>query len=542
MAARPGRGVNVASDTTPRVDRVDAEGIWARGEEDLVLDVLFDDRRIWSFWLLRDSAAAPDGGRFTPWPASLARRLDGHARLTVRTHVDERVLHDQEASFGTSAKRIAVVDADGRPLGIDKSGKLTRTFETRTASQVQPLLDSLEAVLAALHEAGVEAFPAYGTLLGAVRDGALIGHDSDADIGYVSRHTTPVDVTRESFALERRLSQMGYAITRYSGAGFKVLVTESDGSTRGLDVFGGFISDGHLIVMGEIRVPFEEGWIFPLGTTTLEGRTLPAPADPDRFLAATYGPSWRVPDPAFVFTTPDSTKERLDDWFRGTRVQRSDWDARYQGRRSQEPSRRPDALARFLLEQERGRGADPALVVDVGCGRGQNTRWLAEQGLPSLGLDYSTRAFEYLQEWSARHPEVPLHFATMNLLDLRHVLGWGARLAHRPGPKVVLARHVADALVPAGRTGLWRFTDMLTRSGGRLYLEFLVAAAADDPWVARNLLRPLKPERVSRQLTRRGGAIVSRDVLAPSPAGPDTSGVSAASQRRVCRMVVEWTS
>ncbi len=526
---------------TLRVDRVDAEGILAHGE-DVVLDVLFDDRRIWSFWLQRDSEAAPDGGRFMAWPHSLAKRLDGHVRLTVRTHVEERVLHDAEASFGTSGERIVVVDGDGKPLGIDKSGRLTRTFETRSAAQVEPLLDSLEAVLAALHEAGVEAFPAYGTLLGAVREGALIGHDSDADIGYVSRHTVPVDVTRESFALERRLSEMGYAITRYSGAGFKVLVAESDGSIRGLDVFGGFISDGHLIVMGEIRVPFEEGWIFPLGTTTIEGRTLPAPADPDKFLAATYGPSWRVPDPAFVFTTPDSTKERLDDWFRGTRVNRADWDRRYQHKRQVEPRTWPDPLARMLLEQERARGTDPALVVDVGCGRGHNTRWLAEKGLPALGLDFSVRGFEYLDRWTAQHPEVPLEFGHLNLLDTRHVLGWGARLAHRPGPKVLLARHVADALVPLGRAGLWRFADMLGRAGGRVYLEFLVGAEADDPWVAKHLLRPLDPDRVSEQFTGRGGAILSRDEVDHSPTDPDASGASPTSSRRVCRMVVEWTS
>ena len=76
--------------------------------------------------------------------------------------------------------------------------------------------------------------------------------------------------------------------------------------------------------MGEIRTPFESEWIFPLGTTTLEGRTLPAPADTDRFLTATYGPSWRVPDPAFHFETPQSTHRRLNGWFRGTRGNR--WD------------------------------------------------------------------------------------------------------------------------------------------------------------------------------------------------------------------------
>ena len=48
----------MSSDTGLRVDRVDARGVWAHGGdhlEDLVLDVLFDDRRVWSSWLLRDS-------------------------------------------------------------------------------------------------------------------------------------------------------------------------------------------------------------------------------------------------------------------------------------------------------------------------------------------------------------------------------------------------------------------------------------------------------------------------------------------------------
>ena len=97
-------------------------------------------------------------------------------------------------------------------------------------------------------------------------------------------------------------------------------VDEGDGVVRGLDVFGGFLMDGHLHLMGEIREPFEESWIFPLGTTTLEGRTFPAPADPDRLLTATYGASWRMPDPAFNFAPPATTVRRLNGWFRGLRV------------------------------------------------------------------------------------------------------------------------------------------------------------------------------------------------------------------------------
>ena len=89
---------------------------------------------------------------------------------------------------------------------------------------------------------------------------------------------------------------------------------------RGLDVFGGYFLDGRLYLMGEIGTPFEEDWIFPLGTCTLAGRTLPAPARPEKLLEATYGPGWKVPDPAFHFETPRTTYRRLNGWFRGGRV------------------------------------------------------------------------------------------------------------------------------------------------------------------------------------------------------------------------------
>jgi Methyltransferase domain len=508
--------------------RVDDQGIFAFTDGEVVLDVLFDDRRIWSFWLERDGDVR-GGGYLVEWPSALRRFLDGVTQLKLVEHVNQRVVFEAETHLGTGSDRIAVVNDRGLPLGIDKSLRLAQTFDTRSAAHVAPLLDSIEEVLGALHKAGVEAFPAYGTLLGAVRGGKLIGHDSDADLGYISAHTHPTDVILESFRLQRALADMGYEISRYSGAAFKVDVREGDGSIRGLDVFGGFLAGGNLHLMGEIRTPFEREWIFPLGTCTLEGRELPAPADPDKFLTATYGPTWRVPDPAYHFETPESTHRRLNGWFRGTRVKRADWDRAYSARQSGPPDLAPSSFARWVYRQE---GGKPPTVIDIGCGRGVDALWFARRGCKVIGMDYVVRGSDAVSARAAKRG-FDLEFRELNLTELRSVLSEGARVAHLPGPKVVTARYIADATDQVGRTHLWRVCEMMLAGGGRLYLEFVVRRGVGDSFARKNHLRTLPVDLVVAELEGRGATIVSRKVK-KEDGGPASGG------RRIGRLVVEW--
>ncbi len=508
--------------------RVDDEGIRARSDDEVVLDVLFDGRRIWSFWLHRDGELN-GGAILVRWPAALRRFLEGTTRLQLVEHVTGTVAYDEEVRLGTGSTRIAVVNDRGLPLGIDKSLRLAQTFDTRSAEQVAPLLDSIEEVLAALRKAGIDAFPAYGTLLGAVRGGRLIGHDSDADLGYVSDHTHPVDVVRESFRLQRALADMGYRITRYSGIAFKVDVVEADGSVRGLDVFGGFLAGGRLHLMGEIRTPFRREQIFPLGTTTLEGRELPAPADTDAFLTATYGPSWRVPDPAYKFETPVSTHRRLNGWFRGTRVRREAWDRSYSRLPRTPPPIEPSPFARWVRRREHG---PPASVIDIGCGQGVDDLWFARQGASVLGLDYALRGSEAVAGLAAAEG-VDLEFRGMNLCELRSVLAEGARVAHLEGPKVVTVRNVAEATDRVGRGHLWRACEMMLREGGRLYLEVLVGRAASDGFAREQHLRPLALPRVVAELEARGAHVVARRQAWVSSPGRRAG-------HRIGRLVVQW--
>jgi SAM-dependent methyltransferase len=47
------------------------------------------------------------------------------------------------------------------------------------------------------------------------------------------------------------------------------------------------------------------------------------------------------------------------------------------------------------------------LVIDVDCGNGEISRWLAGQGFAVLGLDYSAAAIENCRRLSAGHPNAP---------------------------------------------------------------------------------------------------------------------------------------
>jgi SAM-dependent methyltransferase len=511
------------------VTSVDDAGVHLRAGEDTVVDVLFDGRRIWSFWTVRDTR---DG--LAPWPPMLKRFLHGRTRLSVVEHVSGTSVYDEVVHLGQGDGPIAVVDADGRPLGIDKSNRITTTFDTRDPEHTVPLLDSTERVLDALREAGVDAFPAYGTLLGAIREQDFIGHDSDVDLGYVSRHTHPLDVARESFRLQRTLREQGFAVDRYSAAAFKVDVVEADGGVRGLDVFGGYFLDGSLYLLGEIGTPFREEWIFPLGTCTLAGRTLPAPARPEKLLEATYGPSWEVPDPAFHFETPRTTVRRLNGWFRGLRVHRNEWDRRYSRVRDQVPPLEPSPLARFVAEEApQGPGHH---VVDVGCGRGGDALWFARQGTSTIGLDYASGASRAVRR-VAEEEGLDLRLDWMNLHELRTVLAHGARIARLEGPVTLMAHHLVDSTDSQGLAALARLARMSLSRGGRLYADFDAlhpgeTYRAEGP---RDAIRPKDVDDVVAVLEQAGAEVVQQTVQSPTgPGAGDDDG------RPVARVVAQW--
>ena len=412
------------------------------------VDVLLDGRRLFSV-RLEQLGTGPDGAPRIPWPSAVEPHLRGRATLALR-HPGGPPGAAQEVRLGGDG-RFAVVDDAGRDLVVNKWGRLGRALGDSDPGVTARLLDHAGDVTAVLErELGLEPFVTGGTLLGAVREGRLLGHDDDVDLGYLSAHTDPFEVAREGYEVGRVLRRAGFAVLRHSPGHVQMHFEHDGASDHFVDVFAGFLRAGHWHQLFCIRHPARRTDLLPRSTVHVEGRPMPAPADVALALEANYGPHWRTPDPAFRFDTPAATRRRLDLWFPGVHADREDWALL-------DPPTAPSERARRLAD----RAGMPAL--DLGCGTGADTAHLAERLGRAVGLEWSEPAVERARRTVAGHDaEIRL----VNLRDLRAVVAAGARLAAEEHPWAVLVGRLLDRLDAPARDHVLRLLGMVLRRGG----------------------------------------------------------------------------
>ncbi len=490
-------------------DGVDDVGLHLAVEDDVVLDVVFDGRRVWSF-STGDHPAAADGLRHISWPEPLRRKLVGRTTLSVQEHSTGREIITVERSFRGRRKPIRLVDGAGNPLVVTKWGRLNRPFAHLNPEVVEAYLDQAEDVLSVLRdECGLPAFLSYGTLLGAVRAGKLIGHDVDIDLGYLSAYHHPVDVIREGFRVQRALQDKGWRVLWQNGGFFAVFLPQMDGIERNLDVFACCTVGDRIYQVHDVGTEGDESVIVPLGEARLEGRTMPVPARPEVLLESAYGTDWRIPNPAFTFSTARATRRRINGWFGGRR-QRNNWNKVHTRSRAGVQS---SAFARWVIDRE-----TPAQLIDVGCGTGRDAVGFAEAGWRVLGLEFSDAALKKAAAVVAGR-ELDVAFRFCDLYSMRQSLVVAAQLARADGPRVVYARRLFDDLRADGRDTFWRLASMSLRGGGRCYVEFDVSAT--------------QPEEIVGEACRHGAHVVHREL-------GDTVTTSSNDESATGRLVLEW--
>jgi hypothetical protein len=426
---------------------------------------------------------------------------------------------------------VRIADKDGHPLCVDKVGHLTRSFAATAEATREEILAGTGRVLRDLHEIGVEAYLNYGALLGAVRDGAMIVHDSDTDLCYYSRHTSPADIVAESYRVERGLTARGWRLLRLSGADLKVLLELGDGRICHVDVFAAFHLDGVFYQFGNRSGPLPPEAVVPLSTVDLHGHAFPAPADPEAMLAFLYGPGWRVPDPSFRYRDPLPGVRRLDGWFRGFRTRMPEWGTYWDDPASPQPEEESE-FARWV----HGRTSPGDAIVEFGAGNGADAVFFARHDRTVLATDYSRVVLPRLRARARRHRAglgTRLRAEHLFLGDLRHALWLGARLARRR--QHLYARQLVGCLDPAERANLWRIASMALRRGGRLHLEFSAPAFAARSPAPEGLVQRVDPRTVVAEIEAAGGAVELLEV----GRGVDLAGRD---DPAVCRLVASWST
>lgn len=504
--------------------RVDADGIWVSSRVPGPLVVDLEGRYLWSCHPSRDGRVV-DGGLLVEWPAALRPRLAGSGRFTVRDGAGAVHFSDVVDLGGDGP--LEVVDASGHPLCIDKVGHLTRSFEA-TGEQVREeiLVGTRRALDDLRQHCGVEAYLNYGMLLGAVRDGAMIAHDSDSDVCYLSRTESPAELITESYRIERQLRRLGWDVLRMSGGDIKLLLPLSDGRRCHIDVFVAFWVGETFFQLGNRSGHLPEEAIVPLSTVELHGHRFPAPNRPEEMLAFVYGPGWRVPDPAFKYADPPGGVRRLDGWLRGFRSHMGLWTEFHNAGAQRLVPRKGSTFAAWVRRQV---GAGDALV-DLGAGNARDSVHFAEAGHPVIAADFS-RAARRQATVKARRRKLAIDVQPLILGELRTVLSFGAALAR--DPHHLYARQLVGCLDGAERANLWLLARMALRGVGSFFLEFsAVADGASDP-PPSGLVRRTDPSVVRREVEAAGGTVTHCEV------GPGLDYFDQADPA-VCRMVATW--
>lgn len=362
-------------------------------------------------------------------------------------------------SLGALKERMAAGDVFGQTGRLQLSKKLDTEWQERVLGLYQRVREELTEV------AGYDAMFMYGTLLGAVREGGVIGHDLDLDAAYVSRHHNGADAGAELAGIALELIDRGFNIDCMRTA---LHIHLNEDPALKIDLFHLYFDhDGKLAfpfgVAGTTEIT-EADW---QGTEEIEflGHRGVVPVNAEAVVEHVYGPGWRSPKPGFDWAR-DRTKRAAEGIMPTELSQSVAWSNFYAHHRFDAAS----PFARHCLAAL----DTPYLVLDLGCGDGRDARLFAAAGHPTLGVDRSKVGVRHAVEQADAAGLDGARFKVADLGDelaLRGVVA-DARQSNPGLPTLFYLRFLLHAVPPAVQDVVMGTVQAEARPGDLVAVEF----------------------------------------------------------------------
>lgn len=219
-------------------------------------------------------------------------QAERQSKPTFNRHIAEYIalgaLRCEHYQMARHVWRGALLEAATSEHGFGHLKPKTVAYSTGRAER------SLLDLNGALRTAGIEMFLVSGTLLGCVREGRLLSHDKDVDVGVWDTvgHAAVLSAVRETglfYVLASRSDRI-IRLKHVSGVGVDVFF-----HTRSADDYA----------HGGVKMTWHNS-PFDLVPTEFLGDTFLIPSDHDRYLTENYG-DWKTPKVDFdsAFDTPN---------------------------------------------------------------------------------------------------------------------------------------------------------------------------------------------------------------------------------------------
>ena len=180
-----------------------------------------------------------------------------------------------------------------------------------TPEEYTPPLEVLSVITQSLDRDGIPYWLDCGTLLGAYREGAIMEHDNDVDIAYI---TSDQDQILE---ILRRVLPDGFTANPHGSYRENINIQGpfAKNMPSGLDLYG-YKNKGKFLQIEHYGKPIPKEWVFPLSEGKLDDLTFHIPANTKEYLELIYGDILKSADYDFkthLYTQGNKINQRADE-------------------------------------------------------------------------------------------------------------------------------------------------------------------------------------------------------------------------------------